>query len=117
MNLRKLTNPLLRLNYWLFKYATKYLGTPEMQNELGLKAFHWLTPFIERSGYEWSLVNKGEGILIAKAAESLSAGQVVRVVGSPEYTPNFQRKPGGRVTKAMPRQLQKIKEGQEAKDA
>lgn len=40
-------------------------------------------------------------------------GRVIKATARPEYDPTNRPK-GGRVTKAMPRQLRKIKEGQEA---
>jgi hypothetical protein len=43
---------------------------------------------------------------------SVISGRVVKANARPEYDPT-PRKKGGRVTKAMPRQLRKIKEGQE----
>lgn len=41
-----------------------------------------------------------------------SKGHVVKSKGAPEYNPNTKRT-GGRVVKQMPKQLRKIKEGQE----
>lgn len=42
-------------------------------------------------------------------------GRVVKVTAPPEYSPETKRK-GGRMVKRMPRQLQKIKAGQETKE-
>lgn len=41
-----------------------------------------------------------------------SGGRVVSVTAPPEYTPDTARK-GGRMVRIMPRQLKKIKDGQE----
>lgn len=45
-----------------------------------------------------------------------SEGRVTKVTAPPEYNLKPRPNKGGRVTKAMPRQLRKIKEGQESND-
>lgn len=58
MKARTLTNPLLRLAFWIAKQAFKRLGSAELQNKLGFSLWNWLTPFVERSGYSWELYKK-----------------------------------------------------------
>lgn len=44
-------------------------------------------------------------------------GRVVNIKKKPEYDPNASKRRGGKVVKTMPKQLKKIKEGQEATNA
>lgn len=49
---------------------------------------------------------------VLNSKELPKRGRVVKVAAPPEYTPSAKHS-GGRVIKAMPRQLKKIKEAQE----
>lgn len=80
----------------------------KLLNKLKQSIQKWLEidPTLGKPGFE-AVYYKGE--LMTEQPK----GRVVKATARPEYTPDTKRH-GGRVVKQMPRQLRKIKEGQES---
>lgn len=71
---------------------------------------HWWQ--IWKPQYRMEFISQTEQRAADGVTPSPEKGRVVKVTAPPVYDPEVKRK-GGRMVKRMPRQLQKIKQGQE----
>lgn len=74
---------------------------------------HWWELWKPR--YRWPQLESAMNIKVEPGSSLPTRGRVTKVTSPPEYDPTKKVK-GGRVTKTMPRQLKKIKEGQESNE-